>query len=889
MGVRPASTGDKMRGMGSALLERAAELETLRRATDAAADGRSSLVLVLGEAGIGKTSLVQVFLKSVVRPQVRVLQGACDDLLTPRTFGPLRDAAAGTGGALAAALKGEPEPEAVYQALLIELAERPTVLVLEDVHWADDATIDALRHLARRLDRCRAVVVLSYREDEITLDHPLRRVLGALAGAHVERLALRPLSRAAVAELAAATGSDLDEVYEITGGNPFFVTEALAAGAGVVPTTVVDAVISRLQLLPGATRKALEQLAVVPSHVEWWLAETLLDDLTCVSEAEQHGILRARSDGLAFRHELARRAVESTLPATRRLMLNRAVVDALLARPGADLSRVVHHAVQAGDVQTVLSRGPAAAREAARAGSHRQALSHYEQVVAYADRMPDEARARILIEYGWELYAAHRYAQARSVAAETVRLCERLGDPVMLGEALVALSRYSYMVARPVDALAAAERAVAVLEPTGDRSGLAYARTYHGALLSLTDRHEEALPELDVARDLAAQEARTDLVALGYNYIGTVRVEMGDAAGIADLRRSLALARDIDHHEYIARAYTNLAESLHHLRNYAALADCVTEGLAYAREHDMQGHAYNLRAHQAMVDLAAGRWPQAEATLRELTAETQERGALARNTVQVLGRLLARKGDPEARNVLDEGWRIGCRAASLQAVAPAGLAIIEWAWLAGDLTRAQEQIEVLLERTTARFGTHYRAELLRYLARARHPAAANLDDEVLDALPAQWAFGLRGDWRAAATTWDQLGDVYEAALERGLSGDREAMVAGLEVLDRLGADATATVVRRRLRELGVVRLPRGPLETTRANPAGLTERQVDVLALLAEGLTNAEIAERLVVSPRTVDHHVSAILAKLGVATRREAGRAAADLLGSVEARPVRT
>jgi DNA-binding NarL/FixJ family response regulator len=144
--------------------------------------------------------------------------------------------------------------------------------------------------------------------------------------------------------------------------------------------------------------------------------------------------------------------------------------------------------------------------------------------------------------------------------------------------------------------------------------------------------------------------------------------------------------------------------------------------------------------------------------------------------------------------------------------------------------------------------------------------------------PPEFALGIAGDWAGAAERWRSLGAPYERALELAASDRQPELLEALAVLDRLGAEAAATLVRRDLRRMGVSHLPRRPRPRTRANPAGLTDRQLEVLALLAEGLTNAEIADRLVVSVRTVDHHVAAILAKLGVGSRREAARAAATL-----------
>jgi len=857
-----------MTGVAGRLLERDAELRALVASVEEAAAGHGSAVLVLGEAGIGKTSIVRAFLRSL-DGTARILLGTCDDLVTPRTFGPLRDAAALTAGPLADALAGEPDREAVYQALLRELSHpaQPTVLVIEDVHWADDATSDALRYLVRRLDRLNAVIVLTYRDDELDPDHPLRRLLGGLAGEHVRRLELRRLSRTSVEMLRRAAAVDSSTLYTITRGNPFFVTEALAAPSDEVPPTIVDAVMARVRQLSPASRAALEQLAVVPARVERWLVTALLGGLGPVVEAEQRGIVELDPEGLAFRHELARLALERSLPAARRIELNRAVVEAMLARPGADLSRLVHHAVEAGDIGTILAQGPAAAREAASAGSHRQALAHYEHVVPHADALPDEARAHLLVEYAWQLYAGQRWAEAVEVARRAASWWERLGDPAELSRTLVVLSRAAYMADRPAEAMAAVERAERVATRINEPAALAYAHTYRGALLTLTEQPAAALPLLHAARDLAERASREDLVAHSLNYLGCARVDLGDDSGIDDLRASLGHALAIPHHEYAARAYTNLAENLYLLKRYRELEECIEAGLPYVTDHDLPGHAYNLRAHRGMLLVARGEWDEAEAVLRALLDTVPDPGQLVRLTLPTLGRLLARRGDPHADELTRAAWQVSQRNGTILALGPAGMARIEWAWLGGDLDRASEQIAVLLERTASPSGARRRGELLRYLARAGRLV------QTFPGCPDEWA---GGDWRAAAAMWDWIGDPYEQALELAGSGAVEPTLRALEMLDRLGAAAAARLVRRRLRALGVSHVPRGPQPATRANPSGLTGRQLDVLRLLAQGLTNAEIAERLVLSTRTVDHHVSAILTKLGASSRRDAARMAA-------------
>jgi DNA-binding CsgD family transcriptional regulator/tetratricopeptide (TPR) repeat protein len=412
---------------------------------------------------------------------------------------------------------------------------------------------------------------------------------------------------------------------------------------------------------------------------------------------------------------------------------------------------------------------------------------------------------------------------------------------------------------------------VALLEPLGDRPRLARAYTYLAAILKLTDRLDEAIARARQALELGEQTGQQDVVAHSLNYLGYALLDLGDPSGADHLRRSAAVAGAASHYEYAQRAYTNLVEGLYRLGRFAELDQPLADGLAYAREYGFASHQYNLEAHRCMLLTLRGRWDEAEAGLRRLLAG-EDPGVLASFGLSALGRLLARKGDPAAGDLLERAWGTATRTNSVQPIALAGIARVEAAWLAGDHRAAAELARVPLERTAGRGAERYHGELLRYLARSGHQVTAPAG------CPREFALGIGGDWRGAAKLWRSLGAPYEHALELADSGRQPELLTALATLDGLGAQAAANLVRRELRRLGATRLPSRPRPRTRANPAGLTDRQLEVLVLLAEGLTNAEIADRLVVSVRTVDHHVAAILAKLKVTSRREAARAAADL-----------
>ena len=316
------------------LLERGDLLAQL----DAARAEGGRLLFVGGEAGVGKTALVRAF--AADRP---ALLGSCENLATATPFGPFLDIG----------IELEDEPRRVAATILDELRRTP-LLVLEDVHWADQATLDVLRVLGRRIDSTEALVLATYRDEEIEGDHPLRIVLGELTSAPaVSRVGVPRLSLEAVQELAEPYGADGEAIHRLTQGNAFYVTEILAAGGSALPETVRDAVLARAARLEPGARRLLEAVSVVPARAELWLLEDVApDDVEHLDSCVVSGVLRSDGDGVAFRHELARLAVESTssAPPPCASCRDRRV----RSRTDGPPSRLAHHAEEAGDVAAVL-------------------------------------------------------------------------------------------------------------------------------------------------------------------------------------------------------------------------------------------------------------------------------------------------------------------------------------------------------------------------------------------------------------------------------------------------------------------------------------------------------------------------------------------------------
>lgn len=855
--------------MSRALLERDSELDELRAAVQEAAAGRGRVVLLHGEAGIGKTSLVNA-LRAEPPDGVRVLVGSCDAMSTPRTLGPLRDLAPAVGPRLGEALRAG-DREEVYAALRDELSDaHGTALIVEDVHWADEATLDVLRFVARRIDDLPAVLVLTYR-DELDRDHPLSRLLGDLGhGDRVDRIALPHLSPAAVGALTADSGLDPARVYRMTEGNPYFVSELVAsADEARVPPTVVDAVTGRLRRLDAATQDHVEQLAVVPSLIDRDLLARLVPGSEgALRAAEEGGLLAVTPDGVRFRHELTRRAVVDALPTSRRIELERRALAALVASGVADPARLVHHALSAGDTDAVAEWAPAAARDAAASGAHRQATAHYRAALDHADRFEPAERADLWEEFAIESYTIGASGDAMVAESEAIALRRQLGDPRRLGASLRWLSRFQWFGGRRADAEASAREASAVLADAGDPSLLAMALSNESQLALLA--HDSARAMDLAARAIAIARETGDRTVLSHalNNHGTALMFRADDEGIGELVESAEVALAVDDMEDAARAYVNLVWGL--LDQYRL--DLAEQHLARAMDlterAEFIGFVTYQRMEQGRLDLARARWDDALAVVEEIPEAPHARCV----ALTVAGTAQLRRGDEDADALLEEARRLADELGELQRRGPVAAARAEAALLRGDPAAARAIARPEFDEADRRTASALRAELAYLLRRA----GDDVDVAAEDRHP--FAVQARGDWRGAADLWHEAGAPYHEAAALAESPDEADLLDALAILDRLGAGPLARRIRADLRGRGVRSIPRGPSSLTRRNPEGLTDRQVGVLELLAEGLTNSEIADRLVVSVRTVDSHVAAVLTKLGVQSRQDAVRAAREL-----------
>jgi predicted ATPase/DNA-binding CsgD family transcriptional regulator len=871
------------------LLEREPLLQALTAALRAATGGAGQLALVYGEAGIGKTTLLDHFTRDA--GPGRRLWGACDSLLTPRPLGPLHDIARHAGPGLRGPLEAGAPPGVLFPAVLDELGRQPpAIAVLEDLHWADEATLDLVKFLGRRIQHVPALLVLTYRDDELGPRHPLRIVLGDLAtSGAVRRMPLPPLSVAAVRTLAANQPLDADALHRQTGGNPFFVTEALASRAPGIPPTVRDAVLARAARLSSAGRAALEAAAVIGAHVEPWILGALVTDIaSATDECIAIGMLQSQGERLGFRHELARQAILDTIAAPRRRALHALVLQALASSPtgGPDLARLAHHGEGAADAAAVLTHAPAAAARAAAMGAHREAADQYARALRFAGAAPPAERARLLDSYAEEATIVDRLDEAISASREALDLYRAAGDRQKEGENLAAVASVLVRAGRNAEAEEASHRAIEVLQALPRGSSLARAYRIQASLRMLNRDRAEAVRWGRRAIALAERAGDRETLIAGYNTVGAAMLVYGDDRGRTYLEHSLALARAAGLHELVGLAFVNLGSASGEAYRFADADRYLTEGIAHAAEWDLDNSQHYMLSWLALTRLYQGRWAEAGDTARPLVARAHVAAISRIMALVALGRLRARRGDPGAATALDEALELASGTQTLQRLAPVRAARAEAAWLADDRERVVSEARAVWELAVRHRHPWHTGELAYW----RWRAGERIRLPPWTARP--FALHIGGEWRRAGVVWERLGCPYERA--RALAdGDEAARLAAVEAFDRLGARTDLDRLRQRLRAEGVRRIPRGPRPSTRHNPYGLTARELEIVALLARSLTNTRIGARLHISPKTVDHHVSSILGKLGVPSREEAGRVAVQqgliTRGAIEDGEVRT
>lgn len=857
------------------LLERQAQLAQLDELLAEAGRGRGRVAALSGEAGAGKSALVEAF-TSRAGPDARIFRSACEDLSIPDPLGPLYDLAREAQWAMPQAVdarQGRRLPLFSDALDVFEARTGATLLVIEDLHWADDATLDFVRFLGRRIASTHILLLVTARTDRSESQMRMRRALGEIPAGSIARIDVPLLSEAAVLSLAAGAGRDGDAIYRATAGNAFFVTELLSAeNETALPASVRDAVLARAERLSEGARSMLDAVSVFPRRADAWALQGLCGVAAAgqLAECVSNGLLDDLGDGYAFRHEIARRAIETMLTTSQRREFNQRALSALLENGSVATARLVHHAVEANNLQAVREFAPIAAREASRVGAHRDAAGYYEVALRQADTLPEEERAELYEHYAFECHLIARIDEAIKAQEQARVLRQALGNTLKEGDSLRWLSRFAYLLGDREAADMFGAQAVALLETVPVSAELAMAYSNLSQLAMLAERLDETLSLGARAIELAERLNRPEVVCHALNNVGAAEQWLDLDSSRLHLARSLEIALQENFQEHAARAFTNCACGEMNQLGYSQAQSFLDRGIDYCVENDLATWRDYMRGVRAQLLLRQGCWDEAAAEALDVIANDRATALVRYPSLVALSRLRVRRGDPSAEPLLAEMKQFLEKGAELQRLSPYAAVIAEQAWL-GEADR-DEALRLIglaesLSPTRAVF-----AELACWLLLL----APDADPGDTTGMAAPYRMLMAGDWRGAAMVWAELDAPYERALALA-QGDEAAQREALEILEALGARPVANHVRELMRQNGVIRIARGPRRTTRANSAGLTQRQMEVLQLIERGLSNKRIADHLAISPKTVDHHVSAVLGKLDAVSRGEATAAARD------------
>ncbi|PFG43637.1 putative ATPase [Isoptericola jiangsuensis] len=926
------------------LVGRDDELAALRRTVDDARRGDGGTVVVSGEAGIGKTRLVAEVLGGL-GPDVLVARGQCADSGSgPVPYaglsGVVRDlvdalgaadvlAAAGPAAdALGAVLPGlvaqRPGvasgrgPEVLADLLATLAAERPVVVVLEDLHWSDDAARSVLDRLARAAHGTSLAVLATYRSDDVGRRHPLRTTLAELDRARLAaRLEVGPLDADGVAALARAVdpqaGADgvaLAELVERSGGVPFYVEELACCLGADLPLSLRDVLLVRYSQLSAGAQELCRAVAAAGQRAPLDLLATVLGEDTlaaaepAVREAVDAVVLVVEADGYRFRHALLQEAVADELLPSERRRLHTAYAQALAALPATvpRLAEIADHWWHAHLPDRALAAAVAGQAAAGHDAASSTAVALGERALELWDLVPGAEQVtgtthhELLLAVAEAQHSASRLDRALALTRQALAewpADDAAGRASTLGQVAVHMLRTGDESGR-----ALLDEALATAPP--DALGTV------GPLLRLKARtamldgdHVTAVDASD--RGLVAARAAGDraLEAVLFNTRGVARVDGGDLDGVADLEESRRLAGD--DWDAMSRFHTNMSDQHLKLGEFEQARALAADGADGARE---RGAGWGIRAmlegNVAEALIGLGRWDEAAAWYERsvpLVAPSQFAVYLTERWTW----LTLWRGDVEAAQAMGRRYRTPWMRhdrIEMQVRSRVRTTLAELALERGDVDEALDLVRPVLEpgRLTGAYALALLVVAARALAQARAQGRTVDDAPFRETLAATawpthelWATlfaaelgeapwsavaasgpddGAPAHWRPYALLRD--GQAHLDAEDR--PGARGLLTAAVEAADVIGAGLVSARAAALLDDAGLAaRRPRGASPAAADGLAGLTERERQVLDLVAQGLTNGQVAERLFISRKTASVHVSAILRKLGVASRTEA------------------
>lgn len=858
------------------LIERAHFFASLEAQLEKTRD-EGHCVFIGGEAGIGKSSLINSFCQTH-KEDCLIYTGICDALFTPRPLAPLYDIAGQLHDGFWQISQLGSDRTALFASIFHQLShqKRPTIVVFEDVHWADEATLDFIKFFIRRITQTCCLFLLTYRDNEIHTRHPLRHVMGELVRGSFTRLLLPPLSRQAVEQLSEEKGYKGEDVYHISGGNPFYVQEILASYSPGIPDTIKDSILLVYNRQDDITKEIWDLLAVLPTGLEIAYLEKIDPHFKAATETSLNaGILVIQDGFVRFKHELYRRTIEESLSPLKRIDLNQQILARFQFRfeEKKQIERLIHHAKNANAYELVLRYAPGAAREAAGVGAHFEAAKLYITAITYYQGNDQEILLPLYEAYAYECYLTNQITEAIIYQGKVLASWKPKDNREKVGDSLRFLSRLWWYNGNRKKAEEYAEEAVQVLlqQPASYAKAMAFSNM--SQLKMLADQPAECVYWGEKAIAMAQELQNEDILSHALNNVGTVRLKssLTRQEGFEQLRQSLAIALHHSYHEHAARAYTNLSSMAVETKEYRTAQETLEAGLRYCDQRELDSWKNYMLCFKARLSLETGQWAEASTIASRLLEKSNLTPIVKIGALTVLATIRMRSEKPEVRPLLEEAKAMAFQTQEHQRIVPVMMAWLEYEWLTGQLHIDENELQdtiQLVEKTESSFQN---SAFAFWLLKARNRSLA---------LPERYMgydFAEANTYKKAVQNWVRLGCPYEEAmlLMEGLEDDRRK---ALTILQELGAETAYKKLKQELRAAGMKKIPRGMRESTRLNPRQLTNREVDVLQLLSQNMQNKEIANTLFLSAKTVDHHISSILLKLNVSSRGKAVTVGMDL-----------
>jgi DNA-binding CsgD family transcriptional regulator/tetratricopeptide (TPR) repeat protein len=849
------------------LLERENYFKELEDRFNNLSDRGGFIVFVSGEAGIGKTSLVENFTEKIA-DKANVLWGACDALFTPRPLGPLYDIASQLKNGLSKLLNNQSPRAVIFNKFLEELqhSKVSNIVIIEDAHWADESTLDLIKFLGRRIKRINSLFIITYRDDEIGSGHSLRLVLGDIPSNNLIKLKLPPLNENTVNSIAVVHG--IKNLYEITVGNPFLISELLNSKDESIPTTVKDSILTRISRLSDKARDLIELVSIIPTRAERWLLGSIKSsDPETLDECLNSGILISEEGTISFRHELSRMAAEESLTESKRYSLNESVLRALLKQEKIDnyLARIIHHATVISDKEIIIKYSPRAAKQASDLGAHLLAANHYLNALKFVDDLALENQLELYEGRAYECYLTEEIEEGIKACKSIIEIMKKYSDPLREGENYRRLSRLLWFSGQEPKSLKYLFKAVEILEGQEPSKQLAMTYSNLSQIYLCREDTELCVKWGEKAIQLAKKMNDLETEAHSLITIGSRIMCGNDDSGKSYMDKGLELSLENGFHEEAARTYNNLGSTYLWRRNLSEAEKYFSLGLKYCNEKDIESLAMTMLGDLARTKLFMCKWDDAVETANLVLKK--ENISLMNKIIPlyVIGIIRTRRDDPGATTIINE---LNCMISDIgevwEMIVTVKAAVAEASWIQNKLEDVLDDIELSYNKIKDKGNLWVIGELAYWLWKGDRLT------EISERIAKPFLLQIKGDWKSAATLWKELHCPYEEALALS-EGNEKSMKDAIKIFDRLGASATLQNVKQKMRESGIKSVPKGPRKTTRENLAGLTTRQLEVLNLLDKGLSNTEIGNKLYISPKTVDHHISAILSKLNVHSRHEA------------------